>query len=540
MSKNRLMAISALLGLLLLTGPFTQPAWSQSTGRAATGRQPLKFKVSGAGERLEMIINTSRIITTDHKIPQVLVENETVVRAQPISANQVQISALRTGFTSLTVWDDKNQEFSIDVLVYGDARELENLLMTEFPDSTLRVRPLASSVVVSGYVPQVEMVGRIVKMAQDYYPNVINNITVGGVQQIMLHVKVMEVSRTKLRKMGFDWALFTGDDGIIQNASGLIADYSLVPGMGQVLSSGGENIAGSIVDGGTSFFGFLEALRQYNMVKVLAEPTLVTVSGRAASFSSGGEFPILVPQSLGTVSVEYREFGTRVDFVPIVLGNGRVRLEVRPQVSEIDPSRSVTINNTTVPGLRTRWADTAVEMNTGQTLALAGLIQTQTEAENKGLPWLSDLPWVGAAFRRVEEQHNEIELLILVTPEFVSALDPHEVPPCGPGQLTERPSDVDLYWRGYLEVPKCCDGGGCQQCNGLSPTTAGHRVLDTPATSPLPGPPQPVLAPRDNPVPVQSTSTGALRLPRKPTPPRQNRTKSDNLPTLIGPFGYDN
>jgi len=501
-------------------------------------RQPLKFKISGAGERLEMIINTSRIITTDHKIPQVLVDNETVVRAQPISANQVQISALRTGFTSLTVWDDKNHEFTVDVLVYGDARELENLLLTEFPDATLRVRPLASSVVISGYVPQVEMVSRIIKMAEDYYPNVINNITVGGVQQILLHVKVMEVSRTKLRKFGFDWALFTGDDGIIQNASGLIADYSLVPGMGQVLSSGGENIAGSIVDGGTSFFGFLEALRQYNMVKVLAEPTLVTVSGRPASFSSGGEFPILVPQSLGTVSVEYREFGTRVDFVPIVLGNGRVRLEVRPQISEIDPSRSVTINNTTVPGLRTRWADTAVEMNAGQTLALAGLIQTQTEAENKGLPWLSDLPWVGAAFRRVEEQHNEIELLILVTPEFVSALDPHEVAPCGPGQLTERPSDVDLYWRGYLEVPKCCDGGGCQQCGG-GQGPSGYPQLNGQSSTHLEGP-QPAMASPGNLVPVHATSTGALRLPRQSTvPSRQNQTAPSTVPTLIGPFGYD-
>ena len=537
MSMNRRqLALSALVGLLLLTGPLGTLALAQTTGRPATGRQPLKFKVSGAGERLEMIINTSRIITTEHKIPQVLVENETVVRAQPISANQVQISALRTGFTSLTVWDDKNQEFSIDVLVYGDARELENLLMTEFPDATLRVRPLASSVVISGYVPQVEMVSRIVKMAQDYYPNVINNITVGGVQQILLHVKVMEVSRTKLRQMGFDWALFTGDDGIIQNAAGMVADYSLVPGASQVLSTRGENIVGSVVDNGTSFFGFLEALRQYNMVKVLAEPTLVTVSGRPASFSSGGEFPILVPQSLGTVSVEYREFGTRVDFVPIVLGNGRVRLEVRPQISEIDPSRSVTINNTTVPGLRTRWADTAVEMNAGQTLALAGLIQTQTEAENKGLPWLSDLPWVGAAFRRVEEQHNEIELLILVTPEFVSALDPHEVPPCGPGQLTERPSDVDLYWRGYLEVPKCCDGGGCSQCalgNGpqevLLPNHGPTQLSDPPA-----------LAPSRSGAPVQATSTGGLRLPRQSgTPNTQERATRNEAPTLIGPFGYD-
>jgi pilus assembly protein CpaC len=501
-------------------------------GRAPTGRQPLKFKVSATGERLEMIINTSRIITTEYKIPQVLVDNDTVIRAQPISPNQVQISALRTGFTTLTIWDDKQQEFSIDILVYGDARELKNLLMTEFPDASLRVRPLTSSVVISGYVPQVEMVSRIIAMAEDYYPSVINNMTVGGVQQIMLHVKVMEVSRTKLRKMGFDWALFTGNDSIIQSASGLIL------GGGGAVSSGGETLAASVMDGGSSFLGFLEALRQYNMVKILAEPTLVTISGRPASFSSGGEFPILVPQSLGTVSVEYREFGTRVDFVPIVLGNGRIRLEVRPQISEIDPSRSVTINNTTVPGLRTRWVDTAVEMNAGQTLALAGLIQTQTETENKGLPWLSDLPWIGGAFRRIEEKYNEIELLILVTPEFVSALDPHEVAPCGPGQLTERPSDVDFYYRGYVEVPKCCDGGGCQQCHGTVKQAnyqpLNERTIPSQSYQNI-GPPL-----RSNLIPARATSTGNLRIRRQPAiPASQIQTIPTGPPTLIGPFGYD-
>ncbi len=534
MSKNRLRAISALLGLLLLSGPWGRTACSQTPTRPVSARRPLKFEVSGAGERLEMIINTSRIITTEHKIPQVLVENESVVRAQPISANQVQISALRTGFTSLTVWDDQNREFTVDVLVYGDARELENLLMTEFPDATLKVRPLASSVVISGFVPQVEMVSRIVTMAEDYYPNVINNITIGGVQQILLHVKVMEVSRTKLRKLGFDWAAFSGADGLIQSASGIIVSGGAP---GAVTSSGAETLAATVV-GGDSFFGFLEALRQYNMVKVLAEPTLVTVSGRAASFSSGGEFPILVPQSLGTISVEYREFGTRVDFVPIVLGNGRVRLEVRPQVSEIDPARSVTINSTTVPGLRTRWADTAVEMNAGQTLALAGLIQNQTEAENKGLPWLADLPWLGAAFRRVEEKQNEIELLILVTPEFVSALDPHEVPPCGPGQLTGSPSGTDLYWRGYLEVPKCCGGSGCQECGGAGPMpSANYGLLDETKMRNVRGG-QPMVAPGNGLVPVQPTSSRGLRLPGQTTTPAARQTPAGQ-PTLIGPFGYD-
>ena len=203
----------------------------------------------------------------------------------------------------------------------------------------------------------------------------------------------------------------------------------------------------------------MEALRRNNLIKVLSEPTLTTVSGRAASFNVGGEFPIIVPQSLGTVSVEYRQFGTRVDFIPIVHSNGNIRLEVRPQVSEIDSSRSITVQNTTVPGLRSRWVDTAAELRAGQTLALAGLLQNRIESETRTLPVLGDLPWVGAAFRRVEEANNEVELLILVTPELAEPMDAHEVPRCGPGQMTASPTDCELYGRGYIEVPRCCPEG---------------------------------------------------------------------------------
>jgi pilus assembly protein CpaC len=261
--------------------------------------------------------------------------------------------------------------------------------------------------------------------------------------------------------MGFDFATINGNDFAISGVAGLISRAATQAG---TATGNGDTIRFGVVDGNNSFFGFLEALRRNNMVKILAEPTLVTISGRPASFNAGGEFPILIPSGLGTTSIQFKEFGTRVDFVPIVLGNGNIRLETRPQVSEVDEARGVTINNITVPGLRSRWVDTAVEMKAGQTLALAGLIQQRTESEVSAVPWLGELPWIGAAFRRTQETMNEIELLIVVRPELVDALDPHEVPPCGPGELTTSPGDVDLFWRGYNEVPKCCSDGSCPQC----------------------------------------------------------------------------
>ncbi|MEX0818550.1 MAG: pilus assembly protein N-terminal domain-containing protein [Pirellulaceae bacterium] len=505
--------------------------WGLSTSANAQslGRQPVHFQVSGPVERLEMIVNTSRILTTEHKVPQLLVENQGIVRAQPISPNQVQLSALKAGFTTLTVWDENQGEHTIDVLVYGDARELENLLMTEFPEATLRVRPLASSVVISGYVPRAEMVSRIVRMAEDYYPSVINNMTIGGVQQILLHVKLMEVSRTKFRELGFDWANFSSNHGIVQSVSGLITKQGAV----SPTSAGNETVAFGIVNNASSFFGFIDALRRYNLVKILAEPTLVTTSGRPATFQSGGQIPILVPQALGTSSFEFKDFGTRVDFVPIALGNGRVRLEVRPSVSSLDYSIGVAIGGELVPGLRTRWADTGVEMKSGQTLALAGLIETQIESANVGLPWLADLPWVGSAFRRVHEKNNEVELLILVTPEFIDAVDASEVPPCGPGQLTASPDDVDLYFRGYLETPKCCPDGSCSSCEGgVGPATFTLPNTSGPAYEPIPAVQQPVSASGPNRLPPR----GGSQPPNPPASPRDSETAT---PSLIGPTGYD-
>jgi pilus assembly protein CpaC len=491
--------------------------------------QPVHFRVEGESQRLEMIVNTSRILTLEHNVPRLLVNNPEIVRASPLSPNQIQISAVKAGVTQVNVWDDRQQVHSIDVVVMGDARELENLLKSEFPEASLRIRPLSTSVVVSGYVPNAEMVSRIVRMAEDYYQNVINNMTVGGVQQVNLHVKVMEVSRTKLRALGIDWAVVNGDDFIVSGAAGLANPAAPLAGVG------GDVVRWGLVTQPNSLATFIEAMRRDNLVKILAEPTLTTVSGRPASFNSGGEFPVLVPQSLGTVSVEYREFGTRIDFVPIVLGNGNIRLEVRPQISELDPSQSVNINNFNVPGLRTRWVDTGVEMKAGQTLALAGLIQTRQEAENRGIPVLADLPWIGAAFRRVEHRNNEIELVITVTPEFCEALDPEEVPPCGPGERTTAPDDCDVYGRGYLEVPVCCGkcaDGSCASCQNGASAPAGviHEEVAPPAGSKANGDPLDY-----GPAPVPPPAADGVRR----APARQKSQALSHRPTTGGRASRD-
>lgn len=575
---------SCILGLMLVSRVFAQgpnlqidanvmaPVPEQSAGggagyplpevmglAAGNGDSRLQFKVQGATQKLEMIVNSSRILTVDHPVPQAQVNNPDLVKLTPLSPNQLQIFAIKPGVTQVNLWDDRKGVHSIDVVVYGDARELQMLINTQFPTANVRVIPLASSVLINGTVPRAEMVSRITRIAEDFYGKVVNNMQVEGVQTVLLHVKVMEVSRTKLRRLGFDFANINGDDFVISGVSGLISKAATQAG---TATGNGDTIRFGIVDGSNSFFGFLEALRRNNMVKILAEPTLVTISGRPASFNAGGEFPILIPSGLGTTSIQFKEFGTRVDFVPIVLGNGNIRLETRPQVSEVDEARGVTINNITVPGLRSRWVDTAVEMRAGQTLALAGLIQQRTESEVAAVPWLGELPWIGAAFRRTQETMNEIELLIMVRPELVDALDPHEVPPCGPGELTTSPSDTDLFYRAYNEVPKCCNDGSCPQCRSRA---SAYSQPHQPYGQPMPAtvapaghgaamPRQPMGAYSSNRGPAPSANGGVqVRPVAGPTQPRiQNNPYGGNNPAPVvvapdgrgepeyfGPRGYD-
>ncbi len=435
--------------------------------------QPFVRTISEANERLEMTVNTSQILTLNTRIPRIVVNNPELVTATPISETQVQIAARKSGVTQINLWDENGQVHTVDLLIYGDVRELELALQQMFPQSSIKVTRLTNSLVINGQVDRPEVVSTVFRLAEDYAPKVVSNLTVGGVQQVILKVKVMEVSRTKLRKLGADWAVFGQNGFFASSVSDIIQSVSSTAG---TAVAGDHTIEFGVVDDGTSFLSVLDFLQQNQVSKVMADPTLVTLSGRPASFLVGGQLPILVPSGLGQTTIEYKDFGTQVDFVPIVLGNGRIRLEVRPRLSEIDDSRSVVVNGFTVPALKVREVDTGVEMNAGQTLALAGLIQERIESSTRGMPYVMDLPVIGVPFRRVSEQVNEIENLILVTPDFADAMDPCDVPQCGPGMETMSPSSGELYWKGLIEVPSCGPCGASEPCICPAPGQACNLV----------------------------------------------------------------
>lgn len=522
---------------------LTGAVWAQPSAGVPSqfGPQPVVHRVKAASERITMVALGSRVLELSQPVPQAQVNNPEVLEVTPLSPNQLQLYAKKAGVTQVNLFNDRQEvTATIEVIVYADARELTAILQSMFPKSNLRVVPLPNSVALIGNVDNPQDVNRIVSVAEQFHPQVLNFINVGGVQQVLLKVKVMEVSRTKLRNLGIDFAeLSSGGSYFASAGAGLLRPATLIPSstsIGALSTTGNQTLGIGVIDSAHNFGLFLNALRQDNLAKILAEPTLVTVSGRPAFFNSGGEIPILVPQSLGTISIQYRPYGTQVDFVPIVLGNGNLRLEIKPRVSDIDPSRTVTLNNIQVPALRVREIDTGVEMRAGQTLAIGGLVQNRVDASRRGIPFFNELPYIGPFFGQVNESVNEIELLMFVTPHLVEALDPQQVPPCGPGDETTNPTDFQFFLKNHIETPKLCPPGDLANAAVSSPTAGPGPVAFDPTTVPAgttlaqpglaqPGYSQPgVIGPPPSQQPRSAPQVAPLPAPAaRPTPPAPTR-----------------
>jgi pilus assembly protein CpaC len=261
--------------------------------------------------------------------------------------------------------------------------------------------------------------------------------------------------------------------------------------------------------GANAFYGVLGALRQDGLAKLDSEPNVVAISGRPSYVLVGGKIPYPISNGLQGNSIGWLEYGTRLDFVPIVLGNGRIHIDLRASVSEED----ATVGTGGVPSTKNREVETGVELRAGQTLAIAGLLQQQTEASNQGLPWISEIPYLGVPFRSVSHSTNEVELIVLVTPEIVDGMEPGQVPTCLPGTETTDPSDWELFFKGHLEVPIC----------------RPENVVACP-TSPAGG--SGGSAPSEGPINQQDPQNRAAA----------NQTAMNQQPAepgFIGPIGYD-
>jgi pilus assembly protein CpaC len=246
---------------------------------------------------------------------------------------------------------------------------------------------------------------------------------------------------------------------------------------------GCETARFQVVDGEPLILNLLEALTKnkvakMQLAKMLANPTLVTVSGRPASFRVGGEVPAVVAEPGGCCRVAQREIGLRVDVVAVTRNDGKIRLELRPCIRELDAANSLPDH----PIIKSRSMDTEVELAPGQTLVMSGMVEDRVVANQVGIPWLADVPYLGRLFSRVEEHVDETEVIMLAKAELVDALDPDEIPE-GPGFRTVSPCDYQLYWKGYADTPARCPEDGCQANPPEFPVPSSAQQLPLPETA---------------------------------------------------------
>lgn len=542
-----------LLACLLLGTAWCAPVHG-GLKQGNPSKTDVVYQPAGPQGEMTLMEGDTRLIQIPNRIKSVDGFDEALVKVLAIQgvANQVRVTGVAPGATKVILKDENDQYYTIDVYVTGDTRQLESVIRNAFPEASVTAVKVKDAVLLTGWVNQQDQLTPIVSIAEQYFPKVLNYMKVGGVQQVMLRVKIMEVQRARIRKFGFNF-LQLSEHSYVHSLPGALAPLAgsatqspiAVPFAGA--ASGGVSTPGfnnstlsfGLSGGGNYFNGFLEALKQERLLKVLAEPNLVTVNGRQADFLSGGSFPVPVPQSLGTVTIQWKDFGVKLSFVPYVLGAGRLRLDVQPEVSDQDPSTGVTLNGTTVNGLSTRRVETQVEMNFGQTLMIAGLLNSRTRSGADKVPLLGDLPWIGAAFRRLNEDQSETELLVMVTPDLVAPLDPEQVPAEYPGSSTTSPTDHELFINGQLEVPNygdyCPDcpvpaGGGYPGVQPLTPTPDANMPLTQPYEA-SPAPPGDNAVPTP-PVPGDSaqyrTQSGSMTTARVSTRPGYltNRTSS--------------
>jgi pilus assembly protein CpaC len=380
------------------------------------------------------------------------------VRLEVTDFKKLYLTGRGAGLTQITIMQKDRPPLKFDVLVQPDLSLLRNLIKRSVPTANVDVQPgYGSSVVLSGYVtsPQdADIVARLANSAVGGTANnVINAVQVGGVQQVQIDVVIASVDRTALRNRGFDFILpgGSGDVSFSSLVSGLLTPATTT-GTAPTFN-GSANLQLAIAP--AKFFGALQALRTENLAKFLAEPKVVTQTGRIATFRAGGQQAILSGTSgITGPGVQLVPFGTELEVLPIVYGNGMIWLDINPRITAVSQGLGITVNGAASPGFTENTLRSTVMLESGQTFAIGGLIQNSIQASANKVPVLGDLPFVGVGFSSVTYQARESELVILVTPRLVHPMDQCQTPKRLPGQETRIPDDYELFLENILEAPR--------------------------------------------------------------------------------------
>ncbi len=395
-------------------------------------------------QTLHVLLGKSVVINLESRLQRVLISNPAVIDAVTTSPRQIVVNAKAVGETSLILWDEATHMRMLDVIVDLDVIPLRDSLQLAYPSLPIQVQAEEGRVIVSGTVPSQQVVDDVVKMAGVFSKEVVNSMTVDPPheKQILLKVRFAEVDRTKLDQFGVN-IVSTG----AFNTPGVISTQQFGAVSGAQGTGGGTTVTGTTNIGGkttTSTFSFsdilniflfrpdlnlattIKLLQQRNVLQILAEPNLMALNGKQASFLAGGEFPFPVVQggtNFTAVTIQFRPFGVRLGFTGYIVGDNVVRLQVSPEVSTLDFTNALTISGFLVPAVSTRRAETEIELKSGQSFGIAGLMDHRTQLQMSKIPGIGDLPVIGQLFRSRNVNLSRTELVVLVTPEIVDPVN---------------------------------------------------------------------------------------------------------------------
>jgi pilus assembly protein CpaC len=424
------------LGAAQQTTP-TSPVQTQAAPPAVQ-QQELPPPTQAGPAPLRVMVGKSILINTADRLKRVSVTNPGVADAVVVSPNQLLIHGRAPGEVTLIVWDDQERSRSFDLRVDVDITSAAEQIQSLFPEEAVKISASRDAVVLTGHVSNQETADRVGSVAAAYSPKVVNALTFGpvGGQAVVLEVKFAEVDRTAITQLGVN--LFsTNAKGIGTTTTGQFGGFGEqdlkdthifgVPTAGFETEMTINDVLNVFLFRPDIHLGALiRALKQRNLLQILAEPNLVALNGKEASFLAGGEFPFPVVQpsaGFNAVTIQFREFGVRLNFTPEIQPNGNIRLRVRPEVSALDFSNALTLEGFVIPALSTRRADTEFELRDGQSFVIAGLLDNRVTSVANKVPGLGDIPILGHLFRSKNLQKARTELMVLVTARRVSPQD---------------------------------------------------------------------------------------------------------------------
>jgi pilus assembly protein CpaC len=431
-------------------------------------------------QRIKIIVNKSRTFRVEAAFSTVVAGSPDIADVRSLSDHVIYVQGKQPGTTNVILFDSTMKQIGIlDIEVAIDTGNLQHNIQSSTGTRGIRVSAAEGQVVLSGTAVDAVAAERAMSIATGTVPKggvVVNAMNVTGPQQVMLEVRFLEVDRSAGRQLGVNLQGGNGNGTQLANTglglggpNGAVTQVQGGSAGLPLLGTANTLVAGAVpfgnlltnvlkLNNGTSVDVLVTALETKGLVRRLAEPNLIALSGESARFLAGGEFPVQVASTavagaLPTVTIEFKKFGVELGFVPTVLSRGVINLRVEPSVSELDFTNAVTIAGTIIPALTLRDARTTVELRDGQSFAIAGLLQNRNQEDISQLPWIGSVPVLGTLFRSSSYQQKETDLVIIVTPRLVA--------PAAPGQTLASPldgrlppNDVDFFLNGQLEVRK--------------------------------------------------------------------------------------